>query len=85
MIMAVKFKLDTKAFGAEVLNAEYMVNVVNEYAQGVLNRAGGAAAGYAMASKQGRKRALAMVYTDTIEAMADDANNHTLLKAMNND
>ena len=79
MAKKVRFELDIPAFGEEVLKAEYMRRAVDEVAKQIQARAGD---GYVASSTIGRKRALAMVYTDTPEAMRDNNQNNTLLKAL---
>lgn len=79
MARQVDFRLDIRAFSAEVLNSDFVLEEITRTAEAIQARAG---EGYAASSKHGRKRALAMVYTDTPDAMRDNNRNNTLLKAM---
>lgn len=73
------FKLDKAAFGREVLKADYMLDLVAETAAEVAGKAG---AGYEATHKMGRKRAVSMVWADDYDAIRDDYENNTLLKAV---
>ena len=73
------FKLNTKAFRTEVINAEYMVQMTREVAEFVKDRCGD---GYEASAQKGRKRALGMVWAETFEAKKNDSDNNTLLKAI---
>lgn len=73
------FKLDTKAFSTEVINAEFMVQMTRDVAESVKDRCG---EGYEASAEKGRKRALGAVWAETFEAKKDDSDNNTLLKAI---
>ena len=73
-----KFELDTKAFSDEVINAGFMVNFVGEQCASIAQTAGD---GYDYSFQRGAKRALGMVWAESIEAQKDDNENNTLLKA----
>lgn len=72
------FVLDTDAFSTEVMNADFMVELVRETAADIMQKAGD---GYDMQAQHGRKRALGMVWADDFKAMKDDNENNTLQKA----
>lgn len=77
--MKKSFYLNTAGFRREVLQADFMQNLVNETAAEVAGKAGG---GYDYMSKVSMKRAVAMVWADDFEAKKDDYENNTLLKAV---
>ena len=72
-----KFVLDTKGVG-ELLKSAEMRQVIEEYANEVRNRAGD---GYEMQTHFSEQRVIANVYTATEEAILDNLENNTLLKA----
>lgn len=77
--MAKVFKLDFGGFGRNVMRAGFMVDAMREVANDIQARAGD---GYAINAEPGRLIALAMVYTDTPDAMRDNVKNNTLEKAL---
>lgn len=77
--MAKVFKLDFNGFGRNVMRAGFMVDAMREVATDIQARAGD---GYAINAEPGRLIALAMVYTDTPDAMRDNVKNNTLEKAL---
>ena len=76
--MSKKFVLDTRAFGNEVMKADYMFDLVKDTAVEIASKAGD---GYEFHYELGRKRALGMVWAESYEAKKDDAENNTLQKA----
>lgn len=76
--MRKSFKLDTRAFSTEVINADFMVDFVRETANEIAQKAGD---GFEAEAKRGRKRALGMVRADSFKARKDDNDNNTLMKA----
>lgn len=73
------FKLNTANFGKVVMKSPQLLSVLEQEAEARSLRAGD---GYKASATMGRKRALAMVYTESVEAMMDNSANNTLLKVM---
>lgn len=63
----------------DLLLSDEMQDICEEHAQIIKNRCG---EGYEYDSYKGVKRVNAMVWTDTKEAMRDNAKNNTLTKAV---
>lgn len=75
---SMKFKLN-RAGVAELMKSGPMISVLNEYAQGIKNRAGD---GYEVDLHIGKNRANASVRARTYQAKKDNKKNNTLLKAV---
>ena len=73
----VKFELN-RAGVRELLRSQEAMNVCQEYANNIRNRAGD---GYEVDTYVGTNRANASVYAATYEARKDNYDNNTLLKA----
>ena len=74
----VKFKLNTSGVRA-ILQSDEMMSICKEYADGIQARAG---EGYETDTFVGKNRVNASVFTATPEAMKDNLENNTLLKAV---
>lgn len=74
----VKVELNYAGVG-ELLRSEEIAGAVKEVAEQVAARAGD---GYATDTYQAGTRVIASVYTETEEAMRDNLENNTLLKAV---
>ena len=74
----VKIELNDAGF-IELLKSQDIANAVKEVAEQVAARAGD---GYATDVYQAGTRVIASVYTETKEAMKDNLENNTLLKAV---
>lgn len=74
----VKIKLNDAGF-VELLKSQEIADAVKEVAEQVAARAGD---GYATDVYQAETRVIASVYTETKEAMKDNLENNTLLKAV---
>ena len=74
----VKFKLNGQGV-AELLKSAAMQEVLKEYATGIKNRCGD---GYTQDIYVGKNRANAMVSAETREALRDNLDNNTILKAV---
>lgn len=74
----VKIKLNDAGF-VELLKSQEIAAAVKEVAEQVAARAGD---GYATDVYQAGTRVIASVYTETEEAMKDNLDNNTLLKAV---
>ena len=73
-----KFELNTSGV-ADLMKSAEMKAVLAREAEKVKNRAGD---GYGYEVKTGQKRAYANIYPDTPEAVNDNYENNTLLKAL---
>lgn len=73
-----KFKLDRKGV-RELLQSEWAMEVVESKANEVLSRVGD---GYEVDTFTGKKRVNASVRTKTLQAVMDNAEHNTLLKAL---
>lgn len=74
----IKVELNHEAVG-ELLKSSEMQELVKSYADEIAERAG---EGYASDTYNAGSRVIASAYTDTEEAMEDNLENNTLLKAM---
>ena len=74
----IKVELNHEAVG-ELLNSSEMQELVKSYADEIAERAG---EGYASDTYNAGSRVIASAYTETEEAMEDNLENNTLLKAM---
>lgn len=63
----------------ELLRSKEMGEVIKEQATKITRRAGN---GYGMRHKVGKNRQIYTVYTDTIDAVKDNMDHNTLLKAV---
>ena len=73
----VKFKLNSAGVRA-LLQSDEAMGVVTQYANQIQTRCG---AGYEVSTMVGKTRVNASVYAATVEALRDNYNNNTLLKA----
>ena len=76
---SIKFELNTKGFMEQVLKSNGMQEAVQNATDGIRSRCGD---GYEASTTLGRNRVLGMVWPDTYEAMVDNSDNNTLLKAV---
>ena len=74
----IKVELNHTAVG-ELLKSSEMQGLVKSYADEIAKRAG---EGYASDTYNAGSRVIASAYTETEEAMEDNLENNTLLKAM---
>ncbi len=74
----IKVELNHEAVG-EMLKSSKMQELVKSYADEIAKRAG---EGYASDTYNAGSRVIASAYTETEEAMEDNLENNTLLKAM---
>ena len=74
----IKVELNHEAVG-ELLKSSEMQELVKSYADEIAERAG---VGYASDTYSAGSRVIASAYTETEEAMEDNLENNTLLKAM---
>lgn len=75
-----KLKIELNYAGVgELLKSQEISDALKETAERVAARAGG---GYATDTYQAGTRVIASVYTETEEAMKDNLENNTLLKAV---
>ena len=74
----IKVELNHTAVG-ELLKSSEMQELVKSYADEIAERAG---EGYASDTYNAGSRVIASAYTETEEAMEDNLENNTLLKAM---
>ena len=74
----IKVELNHEAVG-ELLKSSEMQELVKSYADEIAERAG---EGYASDTYSAGSRVIASAYTETEEAMEDNLENNTLLKAM---
>ena len=74
----IKVELNHTAVG-ELLKSSEMQELVKSYADEIAERAG---EGYASDTYSAGSRVIASAYTETEEAMEDNLENNTLLKAM---
>ena len=74
----IKVELNHEAVG-ELLKSSEMQELVKSYADEIAKRAG---EGYASDTYNAGSRVIASAYTETEEAMEDNLENNTLLKAM---
>ena len=74
----IKVELNHTAVG-ELLKSSEMQELVKSYADEIAKRAG---EGYASDTYSAGSRVIASAYTETEEAMEDNLENNTLLKAM---
>ena len=74
----IKVELNHTAVG-ELLKSSEMQELVKSYADEIAKRAG---EGYASDTYNAGSRVIASAYTETEEAMEDNLENNTLLKAM---
>ena len=74
----IKVELNHEAVG-ELLKSSEMKELVKSYADEIAKRAG---EGYASDTYNAGSRVIASAYTETEEAMEDNLENNTLLKAM---
>ena len=74
----IKVELNHTAVG-ELLKSSEMQELVKSYADEIAKRAGD---GYASDTYNAGSRVIASAYTETEEAMEDNLENNTLLKAM---
>ena len=74
----IKVELNHTAVG-ELLKSSEMQELVKSYADEIAERAGD---GYASDTYSAGSRVIASAYTETEEAMEDNLENNTLLKAM---
>ena len=74
----IKVELNHEAVG-ELLKTSEMQELVKSYADEIAKRAG---EGYASDTYNAGSRVIASAYTETEEAMEDNLENNTLLKAM---
>lgn len=72
-----KFKLDEKGV-RQLLKSQEMLNICTQHANEIQQKAG---EGYEVSTYVGRNRVNASVITATYEAMRDNLENNTLLKA----
>ena len=77
--MAKKVKIELNSAGVRELLHECGRTVCKEKADSIAARCG---AGYASDTKNAGTRTIAGVITDSVEAMKDNNNNNTLLKAL---
>lgn len=63
----------------ELLKSQEMLQICEEHASAIQDRCGD---GYECDSFVGKTRVNAMVFADTYQAMADNAKNNTILKAL---
>ena len=76
------FKLNKTGFKNEVFKADFMVQLINDTADEIAEKANQMGHGTYIAShKVGRNRALAMVRADDFKARKDDEENNTLMKS----
>lgn len=73
-----KFKLN-RAGVRELMKSSEMQTVIREKASGIKSRCGN---GYSQDVYIGKNRANAMVWAETSEALSDNAENNTILKAV---
>lgn len=78
MSKKVKIKLN-RAGVRELLRSKEMGEVIKEQAVMITRRAG---EGYGMSHKIGKNRQIYTVFTDTIDAVKDNMDHNTLLKAV---
>lgn len=76
--MSLKFELDKEGVRS-LLQSPEMAEVCESYARNVQSRAG---AGYEVSTYVGKTRANASVHAETHEALHDNFENNTLLKAL---
>jgi len=76
--MSSKFELNYRGV-AELMKSPEMVTILKEKAKGIQERAGN---GYETSSYVGKNRANVSVKTKTRQAIRDNNQNNTLLKAM---
>ena len=74
----IKVELNHEAVG-EMLKSSEMQELIKSYADDIAKRAG---EGYASDTYNAGSRVIASAYTETEEAMEDNLENNTLLKAM---
>ena len=74
----IKVELNHEAVG-EMLKSSEMQELIKSYADEIAKRAG---EGYASDTYSAGSRVIASAYTETEEAMEDNLENNTLLKAM---
>ena len=74
----IKVELNHEAVG-ELLKSSEMQELIKSYADEIAKRAG---EGYASDTYNAGSRVIASAYTETEEAMEDNLENNTLLKAM---
>ena len=74
----IKVELNHEAVG-EMLKSSEMQELIKSYADEIAKRAGD---GYASDTYNAGSRVIASAYTETEEAMEDNLENNTLLKAM---
>ena len=74
----IKVELNHEAVG-EMLKSSEMQELIKSYADEIAKRAG---EGYASDTYNAGSRVIASAYTETEEAMEDNLENNTLLKAM---
>ena len=74
----IKVELNHEAVG-EMLKSSEMQELIKSYADEIAKRAG---EGYASDTYNAGSRVIASAYTETQEAMEDNLENNTLLKAM---
>lgn len=75
----IKYKHNYKAWGQEVMKADYMKEHLQSVANSYLNSLG---EGYAVSTNVGNQRANASISTTNYESMKDNYNNNTLLKVV---
>ncbi len=73
-----EFKLNRKGV-ADLMKSKEMQAILKEYATGIKNRCG---EGYEQDVYIGKNRANAMVSAETYQAIADNLENNTILKAV---
>lgn len=78
MVTNIRIELDKKGI-ARFLKSDEVQEDMLKRAQAIADRSG---PGYVADSGVGHDRAYGVVRTDTIEAMRDNATNHTLLRAL---
>ena len=78
--MSDRFVLDRKGV-RELLTSPEMAEVIGEFTQDVLSRAGGGSAGYS-ANVMTQNRAVGRVYAYNDKGSKDNNENNTLLKAL---
>ena len=76
--MIVKFELNPAGV-RELLRSKEMQNVLNDYGNAVMNRAGG---DYVKSTYVGTNRANVSIMTNSAATMRDNLNNNTLLRAL---
>lgn len=77
--MAKKVRIELNSAGVQELLHECGQKVCKELADNARNKCGD---GYGSDTLAARKRTVASVYTETPRAMADNAKNNTILKAL---